>query len=121
NQPAEEAPDFEMTQINNQNEMEKVRMSELQGKGVMLNFWATYCEACEKEIPYMQSLYPDYKDDFEIVAVILDTGILVVDDFIDKYDLSIRIPLDTQSEERGLYDVKPIANTFFIVEAGIVV
>src|SRR5699024_11421065 len=57
-QPGDEAPDFELTQINDQNEMEKVRMSELQGKGVMLNFWATYCEPCEVEIPYMQSLYP---------------------------------------------------------------
>src|SRR5699024_11871620 len=77
-QPGDEAPDFEWTQINDQNEMEKVRMSELQGKGVMLYFWATYCEPCEKEIPYMQALYPDYKDDIEIVAVSLDTGKLVV-------------------------------------------
>src|SRR5699024_2184722 len=62
-QTEDEAQDLELKQINEQNEMEKVRMSELQGKGFMLNFWATYCEPCEKEIPYMQSLYPDYKDD----------------------------------------------------------
>lgn len=120
-QPGDEAPDFELTQINDQNEMEKVRMSELQGKGVMLNFWATYCEPCEKEIPYMQSLYPDYKDDIEIVAVSLDTGKLVVDDFIDKYDLTFPIPHDKQSEVRGLYNVKPIPSTFFIDEDGIIV
>src|SRR5699024_4183682 len=68
-QPGDERTEFELTQINEKNEMEKIRMSNIKGKGVMLNFWATYCEPCEKEIPYMQSLYPDYKDDIEIVAV----------------------------------------------------
>src|SRR5699024_11410453 len=116
--PGDEAPDFELTQINDQNEMEKVRMSELQGKGVMLNFWATYCEPCEKEIPYMQSLYPDYKDDIEIVAVSLDTGKLVVDDFIDNYDLTFTILHNKQSEVRGLYNVKPIPRPVVIVKNG---
>src|SRR5699024_1815662 len=100
-QPGDEAPDFELTQINDQNEMEKVRMSELQGKGVMLNFWATYCEPCEKEIPYMQSLYPDYKDDIEIVAVSLDTVKLVVDDINDKDDLTFPNPHDKKLELLG--------------------
>src|SRR5699024_12472472 len=50
--PGDEAPDFELTQINDQNEMEKVRTSELAGKGEILNSTATYCEPWEKEMPY---------------------------------------------------------------------
>src|SRR5699024_3070926 len=79
------------------------------------------CEPCEKEIPYMQSLYPEYKDDIEIVAVRLDTGKLVVDDFIDKYELTFPIPHDKQSEVRGQDNVKRIPSTFFSYEDGIIV
>src|SRR5690625_3323484 len=100
-QEGDEAPDFELTQINENNEEEVIRLSELKGKGVMLNFWATYCAPCEAEMPFMQSLYPDYADDIEIVAVSLDNSELVIDKFINKYDLTFPVVHDTKerSEE----------------------
>src|SRR5690625_5274426 len=68
----DQAPDFQLQQISKNNELESIRLSELKGKGVMLNFWATYCKPCEKEMPYMEELYPQYKDKgIEIVAVSL--------------------------------------------------
>src|SRR5699024_12657585 len=72
----DEAPNFELTQVSdNENEKgDKLRLSGLEGKGVMLNFWATYCEPCEREMPYMEKLYPEYEDDIEIVAVSLDSS-----------------------------------------------
>src|SRR5690625_7821120 len=57
-QVGDKAPDFELVQINENNELGKIRLSELEGKGVMLNFWATYCKPCEAEMPYMEELYP---------------------------------------------------------------
>src|SRR5699024_12502998 len=47
-------PNFELQQINKNNELESIRLSDLEGKGVMLNFWATCCKPCEKEMPYME-------------------------------------------------------------------
>src|SRR5690625_5248210 len=43
------APDFQLTQISENNDTETIKLSDLRGKGVMLNFWATYCEPCEAE------------------------------------------------------------------------
>src|SRR5699024_9727904 len=84
-----QAHDFQLHQINKNNELGTVRLSDLEGKGVMLNFWATYCKPCEAEMPFMQDLYGDYKDKgIEIVAVNLDANKLVVDRFIDKFDLT---------------------------------
>ncbi|HLR71224.1 MAG TPA: thiol-disulfide oxidoreductase ResA [Pseudogracilibacillus sp.] len=114
------APDFELVQINDNNELEKIRLSDLEGKGVMLNFWATYCKPCEKEMPYMESLYPEY-DDIEIVAVSLDASDLVIQQFIDKYDLTFPVVHDTNSDVMDLYNVGPIPSTFFINPEGEIV
>ena len=118
----DQAPDFELPQISKNNEAETIRLSDLKGKGVMLNFWATWCKPCEREMPYMQELYPKYKElGIEIVAVSLDSTELVVDRFIDKYDLTFPIPHDKSGEIRDLYKVGPIPSTFFINSEGEIV
>lgn len=117
----DKAPDFELVQINKNNEVEKIRLSELQGKGVMLNFWATYCKPCEAEMPFMESLYPEYADDVEIVAVSLDATDRVIHQFIKKYDLTFPVVHDTKSEIMDLYNVGPIPSTFFINPEGEIV
>lgn len=117
----DEAPDFELVQINENNELETVRLSDLRGKGVMLNFWATYCPPCEKEMPYMESLYPKYKDDIEIVAVNLDQSELVIHKFINKHDLTFPVVHDKNNDVMDLYKVKPLPSTFFIDPEGIIV
>lgn len=111
----DKAPDFQLQQINENNEAETIRLSELEGKGVMLNFWATYCPPCEAEMPFMENLYPEYEDKgIEIVAVSLDSTQLVVDRFIDKYDLTFPIPYDKKGEVTDLYKIGPMPTTFFI-------
>ena len=108
------APDFKLTQINESNMEETIHLSELQGKGIMLNFWATYCKPCEKEMPFMEELYPKYEDDIEIVAVSLDMSELVIHDFIDKYDLTFPVVHDKKSDLMDLYNIGPIPSTYFI-------
>src|SRR5699024_12772059 len=80
----------------------------------MLNFWATYCKPCEKEMPYMEELYPQYKDKgIESVAVSLDANEAVIHQFIDKYDLTFPIPHDN-NQVKDLYKIEPIPTTYFI-------
>src|SRR5690625_3197830 len=118
----DEAPDFQLTQVNKNNETETIRLSELRGKGVMLNFWATFCKPCEKEMPFMQELYPEYKEKgIEIVAVSLDATQLVIDNFIEKYGLTFPIPHDKSDRVRELYKIGPIPSTFFISPEGKIV
>lgn len=118
----DEAPDFQLPQISDNHELESVQLSDFEGKGVMLNFWATWCGPCEAEMPYMQELYPEYKDKgVEIIAVSLDTTELVVDRFIEKYDLTFPIPHDQNKEIRNLYKVGPMPSSFFINPDGEIV
>src|SRR5699024_5835965 len=54
----DQAPDFQLQKVNKNNELETIQLSDLEGKGVMLNFWATCCKQFEAEMPYMEELYP---------------------------------------------------------------
>lgn len=114
-QVGDEAPDFELKQINKNSELESIRLSDFKGQGIMLNFWGTWCKPCEDEMPYMQALYPEYKEKgIEIIAVSLDSTELVVNRFIDKYDLTFPIPHDKTGEVRDLYKIGPIPSSIFI-------
>ncbi|HLQ73741.1 MAG TPA: thiol-disulfide oxidoreductase ResA [Bacillota bacterium] len=118
----DEAPNFKLEQISKNNELETIELADFKGKGVMLNFWATYCPPCEAEMPYMEELYPEYKEKgVEIIAVSLDATELVVHRFIDKYDLTFPIPHDTTGKVMDLYKVGPIPSTFFIDSEGKIV
>ncbi|MBM7569783.1 thiol-disulfide oxidoreductase ResA [Aquibacillus albus] len=114
------APNFVLHQMNGKEET--LELSGLEGKGVMLNFWATYCKPCEEEMPYMESLYPEYSEKgVEIVAVSVDATKLVIDRFIDKYELSFPVLHDNNGQVMDAYNIGPLPTTFFINSEGKVV
>ncbi|SHF57860.1 thiol-disulfide oxidoreductase ResA [Ornithinibacillus halophilus] len=118
----DQAPDFQLEQINHNNEVESIQLSELQGKGVMLNFWGTWCDPCEAEMPYMQQLYPEYKEKgVEIIAVVLNDTRFNVKQFVNKYDLTFPIPFDNKGAIQDLYKIGPIPSSFFISPEGEIV
>ncbi|NOY08878.1 MAG: TlpA family protein disulfide reductase [Spirochaetes bacterium] len=77
-----EAPGFELNNL----EGRKVRLKDYRGKIVLLNFMATWCHWCRKEMPSLQKLYDQFKDkDFVIVAVFSDReGAKAVVPFVKK-------------------------------------
>lgn len=52
------APDFSLTDLNDK----QYRLSDFRGKVVFLNFWATWCKPCQREIPAFNTVYEEYKD-----------------------------------------------------------
>src|SRR5699024_4658680 len=112
----DQAPDFQLQQVNKNNELETIQLSDLEGKGVMLNFWATWCKPCEAEMPYMEELYPKYRDNgIEIVAVSLDSTEPVIHQFIEKYNLTFPILYDNRKKVNDLYKIGAIPSTYFKV------
>src|SRR5699024_7850641 len=84
-------------------------------QGVMLNFWGTWCKPWEEEMPYMQGIYPEYKEKgIEMISVSLDSRELAVNRCIDKYDLTFPIPNHKTGEVRDLYKIGPIPSSISI-------
>ncbi|MEZ4388430.1 MAG: TlpA disulfide reductase family protein [Candidatus Krumholzibacteriia bacterium] len=62
------APDFTLTAVGGQD----VRLADLRGKAVIVDFWATWCPPCQALMPELQALYDQYDGRLEIVAVSVD-------------------------------------------------
>ena len=63
------APDFTLRNL----KKKEVTLSKLQGKVVLINFWATWCQPCMAEMPHLQAMYEELKDQgFEILSVSID-------------------------------------------------
>lgn len=80
------APDFTLQDIHGN----QVSLKDFEGKVIILDFWATWCAPCIKEMPILQDLYNTHKErGFEIVGVSVDQqGVLVVKPFIEEQGLT---------------------------------
>lgn len=116
----EQAPDFELTTL----EGEPIRLSELQGKKVILNFWATWCPPCKAEMPHMQNFYEDYAEteNVEIVAVNLTSGDreASVEEFVKDYGLTFPIPMDVEGEVGQKFQAVTIPTSYIIDTNGLI-
>jgi len=93
------------------------------GKVIVVNFWATWCVPCVKEMPSFESLYRRYRSQgLTLLAVSLDKGDSTkVQEFADKYKLSFPILLDTEGVAEKLYPSFSIPFTYVIDKQGRVV
>jgi peroxiredoxin len=109
------AEDFSF-QLNGQ----PARLSDLRGKVVVLNFWATWCPPCKEEMPSMDRLYKRYKDHgFTIAAISIDGGgIQAVAAFVKKLGLTFPIGLDPTLDVANRYTVRALPSSFLIDREG---
>tara|TARA_B100000427_G_C15379999_1_gene538466 strand:+ start:13 stop:588 length:576 start_codon:yes stop_codon:yes gene_type:complete len=92
-----EAPDFILADLKGN----KIKLSDLRGKVVMLNFWGTWCGPCRREIPDFVKLMDKYqKDGLEILGVTLTSGSPEnIKTFSDKWGINYTLLTDIKGNE----------------------
>ncbi|MBC8550722.1 MAG: TlpA family protein disulfide reductase [Candidatus Brocadiales bacterium] len=107
--------DFELKNIEGKME----NLSDYKGKVVFLNFWATWCGPCRLEMPSMQKLYDEFKDDgLEIVAVNLGERQKTVVKYLEENKLTFPVLLDETNMVAGIYGARSIPTTYIIDREG---
>lgn len=113
------APDFTLSGLDGR----PVSLSDYRGQVVVVNVWATWCPPCVDEMPSMEKLYQEFKNErFEILAVSIDSdGIAAVPPFMQKHGLTFPVLLDSQASIRSSYGTTGVPETFIIDKQGILV
>ncbi|RDV38918.1 TlpA family protein disulfide reductase [Bradymonadaceae bacterium TMQ3] len=116
------APGFELP--DRQGQMHA--LSRYQGQVVFLNFWASFCEPCRKEMPSMEALVRQYRDQgMVMVAVSLDAEWAEVDGFMQEFlpgqRSAMTVLLDAENQVSRLYGTEMIPETYIIDRDGTVI
>lgn len=109
-----QAPDFALPDLQG----EQVRLSDLRGQPVLLNFWATWCGPCRQEMPAIQARYNH--GGFAVLAVDFGETRQQVQDFINEIGVDLPVLLDADGSVQELYRVRGYPTTFFIDAQGVI-
>lgn len=117
--PIESAPDFELTRFDNG---QSLNLSELKGKGIVLNFWASWCVPCQNEMPALEKAWQRYQD----VGIVF-VGVNLWDEkdnalaFLKEHAVTYPNGIDSQDQISSDYNIQGIPTTWFIAPDGTVV
>jgi peroxiredoxin len=110
------APDFALKDANGK----VVKLSELKGDVVLLNFWATWCGPCQIEIPWFVDFQQTYKDrKFAVVGVSLDDdGWTSVKPYVEQRKINYRVVVGTEETSQLYGGIDSLPTTFLIDRGG---
>lgn len=108
------APDFTVLDANGK----KIRLSDKFGKPIVINFWATWCPPCKRELPDFDKLCKEYGDKVVFMMVNLTDGrrdtVDGTKNFVSKHGYTFPVYFDTEYNGADAYNVSSIPQTTFI-------
>jgi len=107
------APDFELQTFDGKT----VRLADLRGKPVLINFWASWCTPCRKEFPFLQAL-ADKNPELEVLGVTEDKIPSEARSFVKSKKAKWPMLNDETGTVAKEYGVRPIPQTMFVDRDG---
>lgn len=108
-----QAPDFVLTDLAGRT----VSLSALRGKPVLVNFWATWCDACRSEMPAIEELSRRSGGRFSVIGVSMDENVSAVSPFVVKHKLTFPILIADRAVSNS-YAVRGLPTAFLIDAEG---
>ena len=110
------APGFILSKMNG----DEIKLSDLRGNKVLLNFWATWCPPCRLEMPDIQKLYEEHKEVAILAVNIQEEKKKVIDFMLDK-NYNFTVALDETGQTANNYLVRGIPTTYILDENGVII
>lgn len=109
------APNFTLKSNNGKN----IKLSELRGQVVLINFWASWCGPCRQEMPELDKLYSKYKKlGFVILGINVEENTAEALKIIADDKISFTILFDTENKVSQLYDVRAMPTSVLVSRNG---
>ena len=111
------APDFTIETLDGA----QIRLDDLRGKIVLLNFWGTWCGPCRREMPEFQKTYEEWAArGFEILAIAYNDTEGAMNEFRDEFGLSFPLALDASGEINDAYGIQTRPSSYLLDEDGVI-
>jgi peroxiredoxin len=110
------APDFDLPATGG----DSVRLFDLRGRVVVLNFWATWCGPCRQELPALQNVLQASTDDLSILGINVRESPDQVTRFATDLDLALPLLLDQEGQVGDVYQVRGLPTSLFIDRDGLI-
>ncbi len=108
-------PDLPLQQLNGS----VVKLGDYKGKALVLNFWGSWCEPCEREMPTLQKAADEWKaKNVEIVGINYGEDPLVVQNYMKKVNVHFTMLLDQKKKVTEAFGIRPLPTTFFVKPDG---
>lgn len=109
-----QAPDFTVQDMDGND----VKLSDMFGKPIVLNFWASWCGPCKNEMPEFEEVYKERKDDVIFMMVNMTDGkretLTSAKNHIEEKEFTFPVYFDTTQEVMYTYSVWSLPTTYFI-------
>ncbi len=106
--------DFTLKDLNGK----KYTLSELRGKIVMVNFWATWCPPCRAEMPDLDKIYTRFQPQGLVVLAVTDESLFTAGSFLTKAGYHFPVLLDSDRKAHKLFHITGIPATFIFSREG---
>lgn len=112
------APDFSLKSMTGEN----IRLSEMRGKVVMINFWATWCAPCRKEMPLLNDIYNKHsKSGFVLMGINIDNKPKKAEKMAKKLGINFPVLFDNTKKVSEAYGVSAMPFTVILDKGGRVI
>ena len=109
------APNFTLKSSSGKN----IKLSELRGEVIMLNFWASWCGPCRQEMPLLEKIHKKYKRlGFTLLGVNVEENSTAAKNYLKDVKVSFPILFDTTNKTSKLFDVSAMPTTILIDRNG---
>ena len=108
NHEPEAAPNFILKDLDGA----EVSLSDYQGKFLMVNFWATWCQYCDEEMPDLMAFQEKHKEEMTVLAINVGEDEKTVKAYMAKKKLNLKVLMDTDNKVAESFAVSAFPTTF---------
>jgi len=111
------APDFVLSTLDGG----RMRLSDLRGRPVLVNFWASWCGPCRAEMPHIQAAHEAHTGEgLIVVGVNQMESQATVAQFVNEFGLTFPVPLDRDGDVSDDYRARALPTSFFVDADGVI-
>jgi cytochrome c biogenesis protein CcmG, thiol:disulfide interchange protein DsbE len=122
-QPGDRVQDFQLSTFSGyeMNGRDQVSLSDLRGKVLLINFWASWCKPCEQEAAELRTAWAHYQDTGDVIFM----GVDYVDTepearaYLEKFDIRYPNGPDVGTRISQLFRIQGVPETYFVDKTGV--